>query len=253
MPWKEDTTAPRLYGELAWLWPYWEPVEDYRVESENYASLLRRHARIAPKTILDLGCGGGKTAYHLARHFALTGVDISPAMLEQARRLNPEAEFIVGDMRVLELGREFDAVFVNDAVAYMKTLDELEAVFQTAWKHLRPGGAMLAVPDHTRETFQQNSTQVWTGGDERFDLTFIENEYDPDPSDTLIEALHIYLIRERGRLRVERDVHVLGMFSIEDWRRLLARTGYAVFEERHVGMDDRPAHEPPVLICVKPT
>jgi len=46
-------------------------------------------------------------------------VDKSPGMLEVSRALNPECEHVEGDMRTVRLGREFDLVFVHDAVAYM--------------------------------------------------------------------------------------------------------------------------------------
>jgi hypothetical protein len=53
-------------------------------------------------------------------------------MLELSRGLNPECEHVVGDMRPLHLGRQFDAVFVHDAVMYMTTEDDLRQAMETA-------------------------------------------------------------------------------------------------------------------------
>jgi len=114
--------------------------------------LLIDACRRPPRTLLELGSGGGNNASHLKARFAMTLVDSSPGMLEHSRRLNPGCEHVQGDMRHARLGREFDAVFVYDAVSYMTTETDLRAAIATAFVHCRPGGAALLVPDHVRET-----------------------------------------------------------------------------------------------------
>ena len=247
-----DQDAPRLYSDLAWLWPLWEDVEEYRAEVDFYVDLIMRRARIEPRTILDLGCGGGKTAYHLSRYFQVTGLDLSAPMLQNARQLNPEVEFIKGDMRSIELGRLFDAVFINDAVAHMKTSHDLRAVFRTAWRHLRPGGVMLVTQDYIKETFSPNETSVSTGGRGNIEVTFIENIYDPDPDDDTCETLLVFLIRESGKLRLEHDLFALGLFPRHTWLESLTAVGFEVLEEKlslEAGADPRAL---PVYACLKP-
>ncbi len=224
---------PRLYTDLAWLWPLWESLEDYRAECDFYSRCIQKHSRIDARTLLDLGCGGGKTACHLKRRFRLTGIDLSEAMLSQARELNPECEFLKGDMRTVELGRLFDAVYVNDAISYAARPQELSAVFRTAWRHLRPGGVMLVGPDRTVETFVQDETQVSPGQAENPRLTFIEYIHDRDPSDTFYEMVLIVLIREEDKLRIEHDVHLLGLFPKSTWRDLMAEAGFECHEEAY--------------------
>lgn len=52
--------------------------------------------------ICDLGCGAGQVAHYLHTHGQeVLGVDLSPEMLAQARRRNPDVEFIEADMRHL--------------------------------------------------------------------------------------------------------------------------------------------------------
>jgi SAM-dependent methyltransferase len=54
-------------------------------------------------TVCDVGCGPGQVARYLAeRNVDVTGIDLSPEMIEQARRLNPDIEFRQGDMLALE-------------------------------------------------------------------------------------------------------------------------------------------------------
>ena len=98
------------------------------------------------RTLLELGAGGGNNAFHMKRRFSCTLTDLSPRMLEVSRSINPECEHLAGDMRELRLGRQFDAVFVHDAVEYMTTPDDLARAVSTAYIHTRPGGVALFVP-----------------------------------------------------------------------------------------------------------
>lgn len=227
----------RLYGELAWLWPMWGGPEDYRNYCDHATRLIRNRTEIPARTILDLGCGGGKNVFNLKRDYEVTGLDLSPAMLDLARSLNQGCVFIQGDMRRFSLGRTFDAVFIDDAVAYMTNREDLAAVFEAAWLHLNPGGVMIVTPDATRESFVQNTTSATPAsipaGMAGIDATFVENTYDPDPNDDTYETTMVFLIREEGRLRVEVDRHVLGLFGMDDWRRMLAETGYDITEEEY--------------------
>ena len=78
-------------------------------------------------------------------------VEPSAGMRSVSRRLNPECEHIDADMRSLRLAREFDAVFVHDAVCYMTTEADLRMAMQTAFVHCRAGGVALFAPDYVRE------------------------------------------------------------------------------------------------------
>src|SRR5690606_36903831 len=104
-----------------------------------------------PRTLLELGCGGGSMAWHLKQHFTLTLTDVSSQMLEVSRLANPECEHTVGDMRSLDLGRTFDLVFIHDAIMYATSADDARATLATAARHCRVGGAVVVVPDYVRE------------------------------------------------------------------------------------------------------
>jgi len=89
--------------------------------------------------ILDVACGPGLwTAAALRRGASLVGVDLSPGMVEEARRVNPGGEFLVGDAERLELGdRSFDAVTCHFGI---QMLGEPERGLREALRVLRPGG-----------------------------------------------------------------------------------------------------------------
>ena len=225
----------RLYDDLAWLWPMWGRPEEYAGYCTHAGRLIREHAQIPVRTLLDVGCGGGKNVFNLKRDYEVTGLDRSPRMLELARNLNPECEFVQGDMRTFSLDRTFDAVLMDDAISYMTSPADLRSAFAAAWRHLRPGGIMVVTPDETKETFAQNRTAatqgIPTAETPDVEVVFVENSYDPDPADDSYEATMVYLIRENGRLRVETDRHVLGLFAIDTWRETLTDVGFRLHEE----------------------
>lgn len=201
---------------------------------------------------MDRASGGGKNIFTLKTHYQVTGLDLSPAMLEQARILNPECEFIQGDMRAFALERTFDAILIDDGISCLKSRADLAAAFRIAFRHLAPGGAMVVTADATTETFRQNRTDaapaVPGAAPKHLEVVFIENQYDPDPTDDQFDSTLIYLIRDHGRLRIETDRLTLGLFPHAIWRQALAAAGFTVHEESY--RQDEDAY--PVFICVRP-
>ena len=151
----------------------------------------------------------------------MTLVDRSPEMLQLSRSLNPECRHVVGDMRDVRLGEEFDAVFVHDAVSYI-TEEDLAATVATAAADLRPGGAALFVPDFVRERFEPRTDHGGHDGEHRA-LRYIEWCWDPNADDTTYASDFAYLLREREDVRCVLDRHVCGLFP----RRELARAARA--------------------------
>jgi SAM-dependent methyltransferase len=107
---------------------------------ENLVSYLER-GLVPPGPALDLGCGPGRNALHLAKAgFSVDAVDLSPAAIEWARERAGDADvrFLCGDAFTLELG-EYDFVYDSGCfhhlpphrrVSYLSLLDRC----------LKPGG-----------------------------------------------------------------------------------------------------------------
>ncbi|MBU1698734.1 MAG: class I SAM-dependent methyltransferase [Candidatus Eisenbacteria bacterium] len=242
----------RLYDDLAWLWPMWGGPEEYADYCTHVVRLISAHAQIPVRSLLNIGCGGGKNAFNLKRHYNVTGLDLSPRMLELSRALNPECAFLPGDMRGFNLDRAFDAILMDDAISYMANRANLRSAFEAAYRHLSPGGVMVVGPDYTKETFVQNRTvatpAVGTAKLAKVEVVFVENDYDPDPTDECYEGTILYLIREHGRLRVETDCHILGLFAYEVWRETLTEVGFQIHQENYV----EGGREHVTFACLKP-
>lgn len=223
----DPSTRHRFYGDLAAWWPLISPPDEY-VEEAALAARLFDSASIPVREVLELGSGGGHNAAHLKRRFAMTLVDLSGEMLDVSRRLNPECEHLQGDMRTLRLGREFDAVFVHDAVAYMTTEPELRQAVGTAFAHCRPGGVAVFVPDEIAETFAPETDH---GGHDVADgrgARYLEWSWDPDPDDSWTLTEYALMLRDAdGSVRVVHETHRTGLFARDAWLRLLADAGFA--------------------------
>ena len=216
----------KLYGELAEWWPIFSGPEEYREEAAYFARTLIASSNPPPRSVLELGSGGGNNAYHLKAHFEMTLVDRSPGMLAVSREINPGCEHLKGDIRKVRLGRTFDAVFVHDAICHMTTEADLRAVIKTAFDHLRPGGVALFVPDEVRETFAEETDH---GGNdaERGSVRFLQWITDPDPRDTNYLVDFAILIKNgRGQTSLVHDRHKLGLFPRAKWRSLLREVGF---------------------------
>ncbi len=100
-------------------------------------------ALVPAAAVLDIGCGTGVPARGLiARGFALTGVDSSPAMIDLCRERFPRAEWLVADMRTLDLDRRFDGLLAWHSFFHLSP-DDQRAMFPIFARHAAPGGLLM--------------------------------------------------------------------------------------------------------------
>lgn len=80
--------------------------------------------------VLELGCGTGSLLAGLDPTFGV-GVDMSPAMIGEAKRLHPQCQFLVGDAEdaefVASLPGPFDVILISDAVG---AFDDCQKTFE---------------------------------------------------------------------------------------------------------------------------
>ena len=242
----------KLYNELAQWWQLMSPAAEYTEEAAFYRATLSNATRRGIETILELGSGGGNNASHMKPHFKeMVLVDLSPGMLAMSRALNPDLEHHEGDMRTIRLGRQFDAVFVHDAVCYMTTEADLRQAIETAFIHCRPGGVALFAPDYVSENFEPG-TDAGGSDDGTRGMRWLEWRTDPNPADSTYVVDYAYLMRDRdGSVTVEYEQHVEGLFPRATWLRVLAETGFEPQALPFELSDLEPGkHE--VFVCVRP-
>ena len=96
----------------------------------------------AGERILDIGCGTGQLTAAITRAGAeVIGIDSSPAMIERARGNVPGLRFEVADLTEIEYREEFDAVFSNAVLHWVR---EADAAAEAIRRALKPGGRFVA-------------------------------------------------------------------------------------------------------------
>jgi len=80
--------------------------------------------------------------YVLERGFHLVGIDSSPSLLALSRARYPAAEWLLGDMRQLALGRRFDGILAWDSFFHLGMADQC-LMFQRFARHARGGAPLL--------------------------------------------------------------------------------------------------------------
>ncbi|SRR5579875_43386 len=122
---------------------WWSPeryAKDAAFVPQLGEALLELLKPKAGERILDLGCGEGTLTEKIAQSGAeVVGVDVSPEMVEAAKRRGLEVYLL--DAHELAYEREFDAVFSNAALHWMK--DPARIIANVA-RALKPGGRFVA-------------------------------------------------------------------------------------------------------------
>jgi SAM-dependent methyltransferase len=96
------------------------------------------------RPVIDVGCGPGRTTALLAaRGVQVTGIDLSPGMIEVARRDHPELDFRVGSMTRLDLpDGQLGGVLSWWSIIHLPR-DVVPQAFAEFHRVLAPGGVLL--------------------------------------------------------------------------------------------------------------
>jgi SAM-dependent methyltransferase len=95
-------------------------------------------------TVLDLGCGSASPVakYMAQRGLRVTGVDSSPTLVSLCRERLPSHEWLVGDMRLLQLTRKFGGILAWDSFFHL-TPDDQRQMFEVFARHAAPSAVLM--------------------------------------------------------------------------------------------------------------
>lgn len=206
-------------------------------QTRRQVDFLVRSLRLpAGARILDLPCGYGRHAAELARRgFRVVGVDLSRAMIAEARRRWTEGSrlrFTRGDMRRLKPTGDFDAVVnMYTSFGYFSPRENV-AVLRRMTRALRPGGLLLI--DHRDPGHDARLPQrLWyPAGPHRYVLE--DRRFDRRTNVTR----STWLIVPAGRSRVIRKTTRFQEFTLPQWRRMFRKVGLR-FVKAYSGYDGR--------------
>lgn len=207
-------------------------------------------AETGVRRVLDVGCGTGRLSLPLASGgLAVTGIDLTPAMLAEAKAKaaamepRPEVTFRAGDIRHLALAERFGfALATGHVVQFMLTAVDRLALFEGVRRHLVPGGGFaFEVRNPAAETLASRSRRfLWREtGRVRIEAT---THWDPET-----RILHYCLFRPAGdgEAMSRVSLHFPWPEEVEDD---LDRAGFASVD-RYGDWTDRPSAASDEELC----
>jgi ubiquinone/menaquinone biosynthesis C-methylase UbiE len=135
-------------------------LQPWRLHIEAF-TLAELVGDLSGKSVLDLACGEGFHTRALKQKGAgrIVGVDVSAGMIDLARQEEARRplgiEYVVADVKGLELHETFDLVFAAYLLNYASTREELLAMCRAIARHLKPGCKFVTInsnPDGTGAT-----------------------------------------------------------------------------------------------------
>lgn len=203
--------------------------KDYVGEAAAVADIIRRTSPDA-RTLLDVGCGTGR---HLVAFTELglecEGVDISEAMLQQARPRLGTTRLHAGDMRTFELGRQFDAVVVlNGGLGYMTRSEDLAAAAVRIVGHVAEGGVVVAEPWFSRQQWNVPLVSAESAREAGVAVARVSRA-------TVEDGLGVFewvcSVATHQRAWSFSETHRLGLYDIQEYVDAFARCGLSVTHE----------------------
>ncbi|OQY04667.1 MAG: glycosyl transferase, partial [Bacteroidetes bacterium 4572_117] len=76
------------------------------------------------QSILDVGCGTGDTLSKL-KGGKKVGIDISPDMINQAKKQHPDIEFRLMDADNLRIDEKFDVIIISNVIGYLENIQDV--------------------------------------------------------------------------------------------------------------------------------
>jgi SAM-dependent methyltransferase len=218
-------------------------------DAAREVSALERLMKLPPGArILDVACGFGRHSAEFARRgYRVVGVDLSRAMLSEARRLwrRPNLRFRRADMRRLPFRTEFDAALcLFTSFGYFSETGNRRAL-RSMVRALKPGG--LLVVDHRNPAWHDahsNSRTWWTVG-KRW---YVCESGAWDRRRRRVHSRWRVIDLERGR--VIPKVNRIHFYSVASWRRLLRASGARLIRACSTYQGGRPGVSRPRLVIL---
>ncbi len=218
-----------MYQDFAEVYDQLMDNVDYDRWADYYVRLLSIYG-IRDGKICECACGTGSLTIPLYRSgFHITGVDLSREMLwqaaQKARKQGIAIPFVQQDMKALNLHRPMDAVLATcDGVNYLITEEDLRSFLRSAYRAIRPGGALVfdvSTPHKLRD-------QLCTGliCEDRENITYIWQNRWHEKTATVGMDLCFFLKEKDGRYRRMEEHQKQRAWDAGELKSMLLQAGF---------------------------
>ena len=224
------------YSTLAEWFEYLNDDCDY----ENWSQyLIKRLSAYPLETGLDIGCGGGYFTRAFQRAgYEMTGMDVSPEMLDRAQRTalkeGVRGEYIQGDVAMGRIARKYTfATAINDCVNYVEP-PRIAKAFKNVYGCLKKGGVFLFDVSSPKKFEEKLNGNV--NVDDREEITYFSfTRFDGVQA---VLDVSLFVKNEDGSYTRQDETHVQYAHTEETLTTALYEAGFTkVFVEGHLGED----------------
>jgi ubiquinone/menaquinone biosynthesis C-methylase UbiE len=205
---KEEATIQTYDNNAA----VWAEQHNFDLSKNTFADALKEFYGLVPDgaSVLEIGCGGGRDAAELVKHYDYTGTDASEGMIKAAKSAVPDGTFIKCNVYDLqELDKKFDAFWAAAVLLHIPR-NRIDEAFRSIKAVTAPDAVgMIAIKAGDKEEFEVRDIDgiheerlftYWTHEEftevlKRNGLDIISYTYKPVSQRT---NWHIYLIRNKA-------------------------------------------------------
>ncbi|MEN8152114.1 MAG: class I SAM-dependent methyltransferase [Planctomycetota bacterium] len=224
-----------------------------------------RHLERTGGPVLELACGAGKLLDVFARAgHEVTGLDLSEAMLDLARRrlaglpddVRRRVTLVRGDMADFDLGRTFPAIVLADnSFRELPDRDALRTCLGVVRRHLAPGGLLLLTERRFDPSRYPDGRAAWPFGEPRID---------PATGESVRRRIEVRLLEAPRRISGTMTYEITGadgavtveecpfsgpVLEVAEYFELFEEAGFAA--ELRVGYEERPDDGVTPMLCFR--
>jgi SAM-dependent methyltransferase len=208
--------------------------KDYGSEARYVAALMKKHGS-DPNHLLEIGCGTGGHAREFSRMgLAITGIDLSEAMVAEARRRSQginSLEFQVASSTNFLFQQTFPAaVSLFHVMSYHTSNEMVLAALRNVSKHLQPGGLFVFDCWHGPGVISEPpSVRVRRMGDDRCQVLRIAEPTMRWP-ENVVDVNYEVQVRDAasGNTEVIRELHPMRFFFRPELELFLQFAGFVL-------------------------
>ena len=189
---------------------------------------------------LDIGCGNGYFTRALIRAgYSVTGIDISPQMLDTAQKLalkeGIKAEFLLGDITKLKVTAKKDfCIAINDCVNYIPK-NKLKCAFSHVFNSLKKGGVFIF--DISSAQKLKNTIGNNLFAEDKEDISYIW--FNTLANDSVTMDLTFFERQKDGTYKRYDERHIQYIYEEDEIISALNEAGFSAKSEGHLGKDKR--------------
>ncbi|OGD22442.1 MAG: hypothetical protein A2Y69_15195 [Candidatus Aminicenantes bacterium RBG_13_59_9] len=173
--------------------------------------LLLRFARSVPApAVCDLGCGSGHIGAHLqSLGLEVVGIDLSPGMVEEAKRRYPKVRYEMGDMLDLKLEESsLGGIVALYSIIHLRR-EDLGKAFRGMSRVLKPGGLLLVA-------FHRGQGEIHEDEDLGYPVSFDCTLFEPEEVSRAMEEADLEIVETTVRRPYKQEYQTCRVYILAE-------------------------------------